>query len=527
MNDSDNPYLEQIHRTLPRMLALYDRDPFSTTLGQGDRKRWAWKLIDFGNGTFLGAAHGLARLLQHDLLPEWIAPTAALRRIEAIFQCAESLRDSNGSYVESFPHESSFCVTALVVYDLLSAVECLEGHIDSETRERWLETIRPAVGFLVRVDEYHGMISNHLATAAAGLVKWSDLSGESVDDRARFFVDRILKHGSEEGWFQEYEGADPGYQTLCLYYLADLHRLRPAWGLAEPLHRAIVFLSCFIHPDGSFGGIYGSRNTRLYYPAGPEFLAASGNRGAASMAAPMRDSIRRMATVTLEVMDEHNLPPMFNAYCWAAAIWAEEGAKECLSTDPVPAYLQSPFRRHFPEAGLLVDGSSRHYTVISLNKGGVCYHFSKDGKSTPVRIDGGVVLRDRKGTLFCSQGYRRNHRVVVEAEQVRVEVPLSPVKHRLPSPLEFTVLRLLNMTLMRNVTLGNWIKRFLVWLLITGKGTPPGTHVRTIHLGPDLAIDDETRPKTGHVLETVGSGKEFSAIHMASQGYWQRQDDCA
>ena len=26
------------------------------------------------------------------------------------------------------------------------------------------------------------------------------------------------EHQSEEGWFKEYDGADPGYQTLCLLF---------------------------------------------------------------------------------------------------------------------------------------------------------------------------------------------------------------------------------------------------------------------------------------------------------------------
>ena len=34
-------------------------------------------------------------------------------------------------------------------------------------------------------------------------------------------------------------------------------------GLLEPLRRSIQFLQYFVHPDGSFGGIYGSKS-RFY-----------------------------------------------------------------------------------------------------------------------------------------------------------------------------------------------------------------------------------------------------------------------
>ena len=71
----------------------------------------------------------------------------------------------------------------------------------------------------------------------------------------------------------EYDGFDPGYQTLCTYYLAEADRTNPDLGLIEPLRRSIEFLCNFANPDGSFGGTYGCRNTRFYYPGGIEALA--------------------------------------------------------------------------------------------------------------------------------------------------------------------------------------------------------------------------------------------------------------
>lgn len=255
---AENPCLEQVHGVLPRLLALFDRDPTSPTHGVGDRYYWAWKLIDFGNGTFQGAAHGLARLVAADLLPPWLSEPAALRRIEAMFHGAGRLRRRNGSLEEAFPHESSFCVTALVAFDLLSALRLLGSRIEDRPRARCLEIVRPMVEFLLAADEHHGFISNHLATAAAALFAWDSLAGEDLAARrGRVFLERILSAQSPEGWFREYEGADPGYQTLATYYLAALHQLRPDLELLEPLRRSIRFLWRFAHPDGSFGGHYG------------------------------------------------------------------------------------------------------------------------------------------------------------------------------------------------------------------------------------------------------------------------------
>src|SRR5258708_7257515 len=89
------PYAAQVERTLPRVLALFDTDPLSSTYGQGDRFRWAWKLIDFGNATYQGIAQGLARLLVSGLWPASLGEQSLLRRIDAMFLAAGSLRRAN------------------------------------------------------------------------------------------------------------------------------------------------------------------------------------------------------------------------------------------------------------------------------------------------------------------------------------------------------------------------------------------------------------------------------------------------
>jgi hypothetical protein len=123
MKSNNNIYLEYIDANLPRLLALYDNNAASKTYGMGDRFFWSWKLIDFANGTFQGASNGLARLLIHGLLPVNISETSILKRIDSMFRAAARLCRRNGSMEEAFPYESSFCVTALVAYDLLTAVE--------------------------------------------------------------------------------------------------------------------------------------------------------------------------------------------------------------------------------------------------------------------------------------------------------------------------------------------------------------------------------------------------------------------
>ena len=515
--NGNNPYLNQIDRVLPRILALYDKNPVSPTIGLGDRYYWSWKLTDFGNATFQGAANGLARLLNANLLPEKIEKKVIIKRILHMVNAVATIRDSNGSLGEAFPHESSFCVTALVAYDLLTTVQTLANELSDADREKILVEISPLIRFLHNSDESHGLISNHLATAAAALYKYHALTGENSCARGRLFLDRIISHQSSEGWYMEYEGADPGYQSLCTYYLADLHHLRPDLELQDSLTRSVRFLCHFAHPDGSFGGVYGSRNTRFYFPGGLELLRNEIPE-AGMLADYMRSSISSYSTVTLETMDEPNLIPMFNTYCLAAVLHKPEPTKKEL----LPCNDNDQKLLKFQKAGIVICGDSKSYTVISTHKGGVCYHFSKV-KNKNI-IDTGIVCSNKKGTFFTTQAFQKDNEVIIGIDKIKISVPLVQVNDSLPTPSQFIFLRFLNITVMRSLMINNLVKKFLVWLLFKRKRISKVVNQRTIMFGEKFIIADELLNKPSN-WQKLKIDMPFVATQMASQGYWQKQDD--
>jgi hypothetical protein len=518
---SDNPYLAEIHRNLPRLLALFDQDRTSGSYGMGDRYYWAWGLIDFGNGTFQGAAHGIARLWLAGLWPYSSAKEQFINRIDAMFDGAKRLTRKDGSLEEALPNEGSYCVTALVAFDFLCVLDLLHKKLNEKQLKRWSAIIAPMIAYLKKADETHAMISNHLATAVAALLRWHHLTADQqAEHKAKLLLERILRHQSEEGWFKEYEGADPGYQTLCTYYLADVHQLRPDLGLLEPLRRSIQFLWYFAHPDGSFGGLYGSRCTRFYYPAGVEALSQEIPE-AAALASYMTESVAKQSVVTLSAMDEPNLAPMFNAYVWGAVLNAENrsrsGAQSVLT---LPCRSEKALRLHFPQAGIFIDRGPVHYTVVCSHKGGVVHHFLH-GEAT--LINAGVVIRDSRGNYGSTQAYDASNAVTQQADTIEITSMISAMPKKLPKPMQFIVLRLLSVTAFRFVWLREFIKCRLVNLLITRRAHWPGRNTRRITLGEMLTIEDELElPSAYQKLNHVGA---FVPIHMASQGYWQRQDE--
>jgi hypothetical protein len=518
-----NPYSEALQWNLPRVLALFDSDKTSISYGQGDRYHWAWGLIDFGNGTFQGVAHGISRLWKHKLWPYNTPKELFIERIDSLFTGAENLMRKDGSLEEAFPNEGSFCVTALAAFDLLCTISLLGDDIDEAIEQRWLKIVEPMIAFLIKSDETHSIISNHLATAVAALTRWHQYTQDQASEcRAEELLERILIHQSSEGWFKEYEGADPGYQSLCIYYLADAHKNRPDWKLLEPLRRSIQFIWYFAHPDGSFGGTYGSRCTRFYYPAGVLSLVDQIPE-AKALAAGMGESISNQQVVTLSAIDEPNLVPMFNAYCWAAALVQEGHGEFKLEQEMalmLPAYSNVSFRKHFPKAGLIIDRGDSHYTIFSYHKGGVFYHFVKNELKM---INAGVVVINNRGKFGSTQSWNGNNSIELDDERITVHAKFAAMPKQLPTPWKFLILRSLCVTLFRSSKMREWIKQLLVRLLITGVKQWSGSNKRTIYFGKELKLYDKTDVPLG--CEIHSNVNDFVSIHMASQGYWQLQDE--
>ena len=99
----------------------------------------------------------------------------------------------------------------------------------------------------------------------------------------------------------------------------------------------------------------------------------------------------------------------------------------------------------------------------------------------------------------------------------------SQMPKRLPGVLDFLILRVLCLTSFRVPAIREWSKRRLARWLITSARKWPASNRRTIRLGADLHISDEPSLPDGY--EIVEETRDFVPIHMASQGYWQIQDE--
>lgn len=504
----------QVELAAQRALGEQDAGSHSITAGCFDRRYWAWKLVDFPEATFQRLVLPLA-VLYTDPLSRFHRQPEVLSAVRAGLVYAARIQHGNGAFDQAFPWEQSYGATAFLLYPLLEAARLVDEHLSGDERAQVEQTARRAANFLCEHEERHGVIANHLAGAALALVVAADrFHDPRFEARASELIERVLRSQSAEGWFPEYGGADPGYLTLCVDYLGDLAERRPSPRLEAALDRAVGFLQWFAHPDGTFGGLYGSRRTSLVYLAGLARLA-SHSPIAAALCEATGSALARTDTAGPATVDAGNLAPVLTSAARALPLLsAGMGARAILPCDAPEA------RGDFPEAGIHVRGTARYYAVCGVANGGTLTVFTHEPRRL-VLDDGGYVASMPDGVLVTTQVTSRDRHARVGETTIEVEVPFVRMPTAVPTPGRFLVLRVLNLTIMRSIAVGNWVKRRLVGLLMTGGRAVPLRLVRRVTFEETrVLVDDRIENPEGIALFWLDGGQPFSGIHMASAGYF-------
>ncbi len=375
-------YLFEAVRGVPRILQMLDRNPFSPTHGCFDREHWHYRTADFpcGMNEEFVLVLALAWATEHPQNPFFKNPR--LRElIEASLRFAAKSARPDGSCDDYFPFEKARGAAAFSLYATTESYQLIGLKDDA------LPSFFARRGDWLLNHEESGKLANHQALGALALQNVHTLTGE-----ARFrggmeaLRDRALSWQHSEGWFQEYEGADPGYQTCTIAFLAKLRQKTGDARLTEPLQRAVQFAAHFMHPDGSYGGEYGSRNTHHFYPHGMELLARESPK-ALQMAELF---LRKALPCRTRYFNDDNRMCAHYVYDWFQA-WRDYADVPGRSQ---VACLSEPQTAWFAEAGLLVERDARRCAVVAAHKGGV---IKVTGETGPIYADTGPMVQLEDG----------------------------------------------------------------------------------------------------------------------------------
>lgn len=510
-----SPYLSLVIEQIPRLFSLQDREFFSPTYGCFDRTYWCWKFTDFPHPRFQEGVSSLAQLWSlraaenpcggHPKVLQWA---------EAGMRFWMRLQNSDGSFDEAYPFERSLAATAFTGFYVAKALGILKEALPPPVSAAVREALLRAGRWLCANDEEHGLLSNHLAAAAAACCLIGEECGDQgIRRRAEHFLQRIFDHQREEGWYEEYGGADPGYQTHATYYLAEIWLVTRDETLLRSLRRATEFLTHFIHPDGSLGGEYSSRNTEFYFPAGFEILAPVIPE-AAAIARFMRRSVAGERAAGLRSMDTFNYFPMLNNYLAAAR------AASSLTVPSVPLFFQTRCAKHFPQAGLFVKSTDSYYAVVGLHKGGVVRVYDRETSRLKLS-NSGWVAQLRNGTWVSSQHFHPSAPCSIEGDVIRVETDFFRPVGRVFNPFLFLAFRLFSLTVGRFRAASYYLKKRLVRALIfEKKGAALRLHRKIRFRDDGVQIEDEITGADRPRLRSLRAVDKFATIHMGSSRYF-------
>jgi hypothetical protein len=532
-----NLYRSKFLAAIPRLLSGLDRDPFSSTYGSFDREYWAWATKDFSNVDLQRAIYPLTVLyLQSFQGNVWYRQPRVKDWILAACQYWRQTQHKNGSHDHHYPNEFSFVGVAFPLYEIAESYRLLRAadELDAEEQAQWLPMMTRGAEFLCRIDEIHGFISNHRIGAACALTAMHRITGEArFQERAAELIAGVLAMASkEEGWPYEYGGADPGYQTLATYYLANYIRLTGGNDEFNRLAEASVgFLQYFIHPDGSIGGEYGSRNCPLFFPSGLELMAKHSST-AEAIAGHGAHGVASGNTPGLADADIRNFIPLLSSYAQAMMVSAEGG-----NAAPAALPISRCFERFWPDAGLFIRSDALHYTVVGCTKGGVIKVFDK-AQARLVASHAGYMARSRQGrhisTQFQVKGGVRGLEDCVGSEiepvadrQVNLTQQAFCVVHnRTASPGRMLLFRLFTLSIGRNLWLATWIKLHIITaLFIHRRRSARLSLARTISFSSEgPAIEDQLQGRDMNRLTSLRAGDIFTTIYMASSKYYRHQE---
>lgn len=515
--DGFDVYRRAVEGPLGRALSRLDFDLTSASRGSFDRTWWSWKFTDFSATRFQEGAYTLAWLATSRLAPT--EPTRKARLIDgtvAAVRFWSRLQHADGSFDEAYPFERSLAATAFTGFYVGSALERIQPLLAAADRPIGLASLEAAAGWLARNGEYHGILSNHLAAAAAALQIAGDLLGSDrfISARDRYLGIVYANQQPEEGWLREYGGADPGYQSHAMFYLAEIWRRTGDANLLACLTEASRFIAWFAHPDGTLGGEYASRGTKFAYPAAFEILA-SRIPEAASVANHLRASIAQNRGVGPHQMDAWNLFPVLNNFLFAA-----DAAGDLAEAAPLPLACET--ERIFPRAGLATARRGSKILAAGLGLGGTVKLWDVESDRL-LYEDCGYALAN--GSSLSSQSLSVWRAIAAEPDdlQFEVEAPFTQISRLRWTPWRFLGFRAFSLTVGRMSTIARGLKRALVTVLIDRKPAGMARLSRSIHFQRDgtLQLIDRLTGLTNHSPRAIERNVPF---HMGSARYADRID---
>ncbi|MDV2996156.1 MAG: hypothetical protein N4J56_005810 [Chroococcidiopsis sp. SAG 2025] len=511
-----NLFAKEAIAQIPKILTLMDRNVHSPTYGCCDRNFWHYKIIDFPSGMAQEFVLPLALAYDTDLrnnpfyrqniVPQWV---------EAGILYAARSAHADGSCDDYFPYERAAGAAAF------SLLACIDSYTLLKLNNPIaLQFFTKRADWLAKHHE-SGRLTNHQALIVLCFELLSNLLKTSQWDRAKVQrLERVLAWQSSEGWFQEYEGCDPGYHTLTISCLARIYQLKPDIRIKEALIKAVELAAQFVHPDGSYGGEYTSRNTYNFFPHGFELVGRW-----------FPDALRINDAFLVGLAN--GLAPCYSDdhiighHTWNYLLaWRDFVPQRPLSQS------RPTGRIWLPEARILIDrlpstcaqpfaptNSPTYELYLALNKGGTFKLFRNNQ----------LIASDTQFSLLMKEGKKiknavghlvGNYAINLEHNKIIIQGQLGWAKQKQMTPANLMILRIVMLGFGRFFP--NLIRKLLQKVLIVGKKDAPFWFQRQLLWeNGKLHVIDELKAKTWENVIAADIGCDRTSIYVVMSRTFQ------
>lgn len=504
MSDKDI-LAEKAIAEIPRILGLIDKNKLSPTYGCFDRNFWHYNTVDFPTGMAQLGVLPLAYVYSYKFPNNLYYKKERVKELAiAGISYLEKCSHRDGTTDEFYPFERALGATAF------SLIACTEAHlILGLDNKRFVNFFKKRADWMLKNTE-PGIIANHQAGAAVALANVYLITKDTRYLKgAKEKIKNALSWFNEEGWAYEYEGADPGYATFTIDFLAKYYKKTKDKSVLPVVKKSVEFCSYFMAPDGSYGGEYGSRNTSHFVPHGFEAIGKD---------APLAFHLVDQFLVGLkngknEFMndDKYFFYDVIN-YFQAYLDFNEKRPK-------IKNIKNKDFTKYFSKAKIWVAKKGRYYTVISLAKGGVMKVF-KDKEL--IYNDCGFIAKTSKGSVVTTQVISGN-KIDVKGDILSVSGRFNNVKFRRPTPFSMVIFRTFLLLVAWNWKIGNITKHILTKLLITGRKKEPFYFERKFNVSnKGVEINSEIKLLSKQRIRELYIGSDLAVIKVPTSNYFKQ-----
>jgi len=529
MPEVHNIYKDQVLSSIPRLLSLMDRNRFSPTYGCLDRGYWHYKAItDYPAAVYQQGILALALLYKNNFEGnDYFGNKQLFEWISGGISFWAGIQKKDGSFDEWYPNEHSYVATAFTSYAISETVLLLKEELPKGLKEKAIGALIKSGAWLARHKDE--VVLNHTAGAVAALYNIFKLTDDKrYSEALNQAIKTMIKNQSNEGWFYEYYGADPGYLGLSVDFMAKYYKRSGDDTVLGPLKKALRFMACFVHPDSSYGGEYGSRNNKSLFPHGLEILADRLEEARYILAAFYRGLLGGRSHCLKRLDDRYLVFFFINNYTQAMLDFKARDfikADTCHSGESV---------KTFSDAGLVVKINKLFYMVCNYKKSGVFKIFALNNKHPfLVYSDAGYFGKFNNRKIISSQWLNRpmakNTDFSIKDEGrkiiIKIDCPLIYVNYSVPMRKVLIPFRIFNLTLGMSDSIAS---RFSVWLknkMIVKNYFCPLRLERHIFIEDDkISIRDHIYSAKKLKFNLFSIERSSTAMHVPSTRYYEPAD---